>query len=239
MSDKVDTRVSLSLDPETWRSVAGYTDETAPFDGGVISTINDAFVTLGKVHEARQRAEENLAWTPEQRILIVGKEAEKHKTRLLQRIDRADRDLTANIAHTEAQLMEPLTEKAGLGTLNTEVRAYVRGLETRGEREKFMRAALDTDDEATLTATLGGLPYLSGLTPEDRDHYLRLYHQKKRPDLMRRLDLMKRLQERLGGIAPVVHKQFERAIGAKPGVVTALKGQEDRALAALKIEPTA
>lgn len=238
MSDKVDIRISISLDPGTWREMEGYNDETAKFDGGVVSAINDAWVTLGKVHEARKHAEGNPAWTPEQRILIVGKEAEKQKLRILQRIDRADQTVAANIAHTEAQLMEPLIEKAGLGSVNREVRAHVKGLKDRSEREKFMRAALDRDDEATLAAVVGAQPFLSGLDPLDRDYYLRLYHEKKRPDLVRRLDLMNRIRDRLGSIGSIIHTEFAEAIGAKPGIVGALNAANERALEALKIEPT-
>lgn len=237
MSEKIDTRVSPSLDPETWKSIDGYTDETARFDGGVISAMNDAYVTLGKVHDARRLADSNAAWNEHQKVLIVGKEAEKQKLRVLRKIDLAHRDLAATIAHTEAQLMQPLTEQAGLGSLNGEVRAFVRAL-NRSEREKFMRAALDADDEATLTAVLGAMPYLSGLDPLDREYYLGLYHGKRNPQLVRRLDLMKRFRERLETIGPIVHKQFENAVGAKPGVVGALDAANERALAALKIEPT-
>lgn len=237
MPDTIDTRVSLSVDPETWKSIEGYTDETAPFDGGVISAMNDAYVTLAKVHDARQRAEENPAWTPENRVLIVGKEAEKQKLRLLQKIDRADRDLAATIAHTEAQLMQPLTEKATLGTVNREIREHVKAMD-RSEREKFMRKTLGENDADTLGAILGVQPFLSGLTSVDRDYWLRLYHEKRNPHLVRRLDLMKRFRERIGDVGPIIHKQFEIAIGAKPGVVDALNAANERALAALKIEPT-
>ena len=238
MSDNLDVRVSPSVDPETYRNIEGYTDETAPFVGGVVNAMNDAYVTIGKLHDARKLADSNGAWTEEQKVLNVGREAEKQKLRVLKRFDLADRDLNATIAHSEAQLMEPLTERAGLGTLNGEVRAFVRGLD-RSEREAFMRDALERDDVPTLEAVLGGQHFLSGLTPLDREHFLRLYHEKKRPDLVRRLDVMKRFRDRLDGIGPIIHEQVTRAVGAKPGVVAHLDRANEEALAALKLEPTA
>jgi hypothetical protein len=237
MSDNIDTRVSPALDPETYRAIEGLTEETAPFVGHVINAMNDAYVTVGKLHDARRMADSNGAWTEEQKILVVGKEAEKQKQRILKKIDLADRDLSANIAHVEAQLMEPLAERAGLGTLNGEVRAFVRGL-NRSEREAFMRDALERADEATLTAVLGAQPFLSGLTPIDREHYLRQHHSKKRPDLVRRLDVMRRFADMLGRSGPIVHRQFEKAVGAKPAVVRAINEANAQAEAALRIEPT-
>lgn len=238
MSVPIDTRVSPALDPETYRAIDGYDDETAPFVGHVVSAMNDAYVTLGKLHDARRLADRNGAWTEDQKVLIVGKEAEKQKQRILHKIDLADRDLNANIAHTEAQLMEPLTERAGLGTVNGEVRAFVRGLD-RSEREALMREALDRNDEPTLTAVLGCQPFLSGLTPLDREHFLRAYHSKKRPDLVRRLDVMRRFADMLGRTAPVLHAQFEKAVGAKPAALRAIQEADAQAQAALKIAPAA
>lgn len=236
MPEDIDVRVSPSLDPETFRGIEGNTDEMGKFVGCVVNAINDAYVTLGKVHDARALWASNLAVTKENAVIIVGKEAEKQKQRILKRLDLADRDLNVNIAHTEAQLMEPLVEQAGLGSLNGEVRAFVRGLD-RSKREAFMNEALERDDEATLTALLGAQHFLSGMTALDREHYLRLYHTKKRPDLVQRLDVMQRFRKRLDGIGPIVHAQFERAVGSKPNVVAQLDRANEQALAALKIEP--
>lgn len=237
MADNLDTRVSPSLDPETYRLIEGY-EEHSQFCGGVVNAMNDATVTLGKLHDARALADRNPAWTEEQKILHVGREADAHKHRILKKIDSEAATLAATIAHTEAQLMQPLTEQAGLGSLNGEVRSFVRGLD-RSEREAFMTEAFERDDDATLTAVLGAQPFLSGLTPLDHEHYLRQYHTKKRPDLVRRLDVMNRFRERLDRIGPIIHAQFEKAVGARPGVVSALNRANEQALAALKIEPTA
>ncbi len=237
MADNIDSRVSPALDPETYRSIEGY-EEHAQFVGDVVNAMTDAYGTCGKLWDARRLADSNGVWTEEQRILNVGREAEKHKQRVLKRLDLAATDLAATIAHTEAQLTQPLTEKAGQGSLNGEVRGFVRGLD-RSEREAFMRDALERDDEPTLTAILGAQSFLSGLTPLDHAHYLREYHTKKRPDLVRRLDVMERFRDRLERIGPVVHEQFSRPVGAKPNVVGALNVANEQALAALNIKPTA
>lgn len=237
MPDNIDPRISPTLDPEVYVAIEGYNETTAQFVGGVVNAVSYAFQTLQQVHTARALADGNGAWNEDQKKLHVGKMAATRKESVLRKFDLAGRDLAANIAHAEKQLMEPLTERAGLGSLNGEVRAYVRGLK-RGEREAFMNAALETDDEPTLEAVLGGQHFLSGLTTIDRDHYLRLYHTKKRPDLVRRLDVMRRFQDRLDKIGPVLHAQFEKAVGASPGVVAHLDRANEQALAALSAKPT-
>ncbi|QHL91161.1 hypothetical protein GVO57_10460 [Sphingomonas changnyeongensis] len=180
-----------------------------------------------------------MAWTPENRILIVGKEVEKHKHRLAQRLDRACRDLDARIAHTEGELMKPLEARA-LGSLNAEIRNHARSLE-RPERSKLIRQAMEADDDTTLASILGSPPYLSRLSNEDRDHYLHQYHAKKNPHLVARLALMKKVRDTMdstGGNGSAFHLAFQNVVKAKPQMVRAINDANERALAALRIEPT-
>ena len=238
MPDNIDTRVSPALDPETYRAVEGYNDDTRIFVDCVVNAFSDIYQTVGKAHDARARAESNPAWTPENRVIIVSKEVEEAKQRSLRRLANAERDLRANIAHTEGELSRPLTERAGMGSLNGEVRNYARALDRKG-RSAFMSEALERDDDATLTAILGAQPFLSGLTRVDHQHYTRLYHEKRNPVLVRRLDVMNRFLEMVERNGPIVQLQFDKAVGAKPSVVAALNqldGQAKAALAELRAE---
>lgn len=237
MTVPIDFRVSPALDPESYK-VDGYDEDTAPFVGCIVNAMNDAYITVGKVMDARAAADGNGAWNEDQKVLIVGKEADKQKERVLKRLSLAERDLRASISQTEKLLSEPLTEKAGLGSLNGEVRAFVRGLD-RSEREAFMREALDANDKKTLTALLGAQHFLSGLTAVDQEHYLRLYHERQQPQLVRRLDVMQRVLSKFERNIQNVHTQFDKAVGASPTVVSRLNKANEQALAALKIQPTA
>lgn len=237
MPAPIDSRISPALDPEVFRAVDGYDEDTRLFVDGVANAFNDIYVTCGKLHDARELWERNPAVTKENAVIIVGKEADKQKQRVLNRLMLAERDLRSNIKHAESQLMEPLTEQAGLGSVNGEVRSFVRGLD-RSEREKFMRAALDRNDEPTLTAILGAQDFLSGLTAIDRDYYLRQFHEKKRPELVRRLDVMNRVLGLFERALPIVHTAFDKAVGAQPSVVAKLEQANEQAKAALNIQPT-
>lgn len=238
MSSNLDTRVTPSLDPETYRSVEGYSDITRGYVDDVISAFNDIYVTLGKVYDAKELWDRNPATTNEQRILIVGKEAAKQKERVSRRFDNACAALDGRISQVEAELRTPLVQQAALGTLNVEVRSHCKGL-NRPDRHKLITEALETDDEATLTAILGGQNFLSGLSRVDHDYYVGLYHARRQPQLVERLALMKRVGDLAGRNSHLIHSAFEKAIGAKPSEVRAINNANDAALAALKIEPAA
>lgn len=238
MVEKIDTRVTPSIDGELIRLMDGYTEETAKFVGGVASFLDVARQTLSKIHDAKDLWFSNPAVTKEGAIVIVAKEAQSLQMKVLQRYDQTAQGLNANIAHTEAQLAEPIVELASRGPVNAEVRAYARGLSTKA-REAFMREALESGDDATVAAVLGAQPFLSGLTPLDKEHFLREYHTRKRPDLVQRLDVMRKAKERLDSTRPILFAAFEKAVGASMGDAAALMRRDDAAKAALKINLTA
>lgn len=237
MNNGIDTRVSPALDPETVRAVDGYTDETAQFVGEVFSAFNDAYQTTSKNHDAADLWRQNPATTRENAILIVGKEASKQQDRLLRRMDSALRGLEATIAHTEGELSRPLEARA-LGTLNAEVRNHARSLD-RAERSKLIREAMEADDDTTLASILAAPPYLSGLTQVDRDHYLHEYHARKNPGLVARLTVLRSARDKVDRDGKLVIKEMRKAVGAPANEVQGIDKANERAMAALKIEPAA
>lgn len=240
MTTPVNSKVTPALDPETYLAIEGVNDITRGYVDDVISFMNDAYATLGKLHEAKDLVDGNPAWTVEQRVLMMSAEAIKQKTRLAQRLDRAVRDLESRIVRTEQELIKPV-QQAAAGPLAKEVRQHFKSL-SGGERSKLIREALATDDEATLQAVLGAQPFLSGFSVVDRDHFIGIYHAKKQPHLVERRDVMVRVRDLLnasGANGAAFHKAFEVVVGAKPGDALAIEKANRRALDALKIQPTA
>lgn len=238
MTTPVDIRISPALDPETYRSVEGYDDSNRGYVDDVISVFDDTYHTLGKLHEARRQAEKNPAWTPANRVLILSKEALKQKERLAKRLDRAVGDLGRRIEHIEGELARPLEARA-LGTLNAEIRSHSKSL-SRDDREKLIQDAMREDDDTTLASILAAPPYLSGLTSVDQSHYLGVYHARKNPALVARLNLMRRVQDTMnatGANGGVFHTAFEKVVGAKPSEVRAIEQADAAARAALNVEP--
>lgn len=238
MTVPVNFKISPALDPEAYLAVDGVNDSTRGYVDDVISTMNDAYQTLGKLHAAKEVVDSNPAFTDAQKILVMSAEATKQKNRLAQRLDRTVRDLDSRIALTESDLLKPV-QLAAAGPLAAEIRQHFKTLNS-GDRSKLIREALGADDEATLQAVLGAQPFLSGLTPIDRDHFIGLYHAKKQPHLVERRDVMVRVRELLnasGANGPVFHKAFEKVVGASPLDVRAIEKANQRALDALKIDP--
>lgn len=239
MTVPVNVKISPALDPETYLAVDGVNDSTRGYVDDVVSLMNDSYATLGKLHAARDLVDSNSAWTAEQKILMMSAEATKQKNRLAQKLDRTVRDLDSRIAQTESDLLQPV-QQAAAGPLAAEVRQHLKTL-NNGERSKLIRDALATNDEGTLQAVLGAQPFLSGLNAVDRDHFIGLYHRQRQPHLVERLDVMVRVRDLLnasGANGPVFHKAFEKVVGASPSAANAIDKANQRALDALKIEPT-
>lgn len=238
MPEQVDTRVTLSMHPETVRALDGYTDETAPFVAEVESAFRDAYVTIGKIHDATAMGKTNGVWTEAQRILAVGKVAEKEQDRLFRKFDRVAADLGRAIAFTEGELSKPLKERSGLGNLNGEVRAHAKALD-RSERAAMLEDAFEQRDLDTLQAVLGAQPFLSGLSRPEHDHYLRRFHGHENPALVARLTVMRSAMVKLDRDAGLLFGQVEQAVGAPPKTVRAIDAANDRAVAALNIGASA
>lgn len=240
MAVPLNARVTPALDPETYLSIEGVNDQTRGYVDDVISFANDAYATLGKLTVAKDLAESNPAWSPEQRVLILSEEANKQRNRLAQRLDRTVRSLEGRIASTEQDLLEPVQQGAAQAWAS-EIRAHAKSLSS-SERSKLIREAMEGDDDATLMALLGPQPFLSGLSAEDRKWHLREYNAKKKPHLVERLETMKRVRNFLntsGANGPAFTKAFEKVVGAPAGEVRAISVANQKALDALKIEPTA
>ena len=236
----VNSRVTPALDPETYLAVDGINDSTRGYVDDVVSFMNDAYATLGKLHVAKDAVDSNPGWTAEQKVLMMNAETTKQKDRLAKRLDRTVRDLDSRIAHTEGELLRPV-QVAAAGPLAAEVRQHFRTLK-EGERAKLIRDALAANDEPTLQSVLGAQHFLSGLSIVDRDHFLGLYHARKSPHLVERLDVMKRvrsLMDHSGANGPAFHRAFDLVRGAKPGEALAIEKANQRALDALNIQPAA
>jgi hypothetical protein len=237
MSTPVNIKVSPALDPETVFALEGYSDETASFAAPVFSAFNDAYITIGKLHDAAALWRDNPAVTPENAILIVSKEADKQRDRLLRGMDSALRSVEANIAHAEAELSKPLEARA-LGTLNAEIRNYAKTL-SREDRGKLLREAMDADDDTTLASILAAPPYLSGLSTVDQNHYLHAYHARRNPGMVARLTVLRAARDKIDRDGKLVMKEIRKAVGADAKQVQAIDKANQRAVDALKIEPAA
>ncbi|SMF85669.1 hypothetical protein SAMN06265365_1706 [Tistlia consotensis] len=233
MATTVDTRVTPALHEATIKELEGYDEETAVYVAPVEEAFSDARITLGKLHDAKAAAASNEAWTEAQRVLLVSKEADKQQERLCKKFDAVHTALKKQVEHIDQQLSQPLKEKAGMGSLNGEVRAYAKAL-SREDRTKMVEQAFAAGDTDTLHALLGAQHFLSGFIPEEHAFYVRKFHEMQNPALVKRLTVTRAAMRAVEERAPLIFPQIDKVLGMRRDKVKAIAKQNEDALAALK-----
>lgn len=235
MPTPVDIRITPSLHADTLKEVDGYDEElTAPILAPALEALDDAYITLGKLHDARDHASRNQAWTEGQQVLAVSDAAWKQQQRIAKKFDNVRATLDKQIAHFDELLQQPLESRAAV-TIAGEVRKFVKDMPNE-ERHKFLQQAIDAGDVTTCSSVLGAPPYLSGLDANFQKTYIRLWHERTSPDTAKKLKAVrgaKAVIEQRGGL---IFKEVEKAMGAPWARVQALREGNDKALAALKFD---
>ncbi|PBN43478.1 hypothetical protein [Sphingobium sp. D43FB] len=221
MSDNIDTRVTPSFHPDTVRAIDAYDDDTASVLAGTEAAFTEAYIGVGRVHDAREAAKTNPTWNEAQQVIQTADFADKLTLQLAKRFDSASAGLTRVIEGLERDLSQPI-EGRGVGAMSAEIRAYVKGL-PEGQQMGFIRNAIEAGDERTVGAVLGGVPYLSGITPEMQNVLIRLHHEKTNPRAAKQLRAAKAGLELLGERAGLLFGQMEQAVGAKQAKVQKLR----------------
>lgn len=219
-----------SLDPRNISSIENYEAHE-----GYVRCATEAFsiihVALQKLSEARAQVAKDTSKTEAQQILIVAAEAERLQLRATLAFDSARKRLMDGAATIDKSLSDPLTTKAD-NSLSAEVRSFFRSMPD-DKRHAAISEAIEGKDLTTLQAVLGGPSYLSGLTPERQAFYTRQYRDLTTPDLVSRLDVMRKAQTLLEQRAGLVLTEVEKALGAKWNVIQQLRNTQGAAAQAL------
>ena len=208
----MDTRVTPSFHSANVRALKGYDADTAPLFQQTEEAFDMAYRTVLSIHDAREKAENDPTLNESARLVMTADFADKVMEKATVAFDRAGASLRNNIAALEKSLAEPVQARAA-HTISVEIRNYVRELKTAASAMDFVRRAIDAGDHDTVSAVLGAPAYLSGMTPEQQAVMLRMYHEKARPDVSKRLAALKAAQDHLDRNAPLIHGQIEKAIG--------------------------
>ncbi len=227
MSD-INTEVTPSFHPDSFREVDGYNEDTAGYVAGTINAFDMAYRMLGEVHAAREAAKNNPEWTEARQVLKVAELASKAQDKLARSFDAASANLQKGIVHLEGELTRPLETQAGLGVVPSEIRAHVKQMDLP-ERQKFLRVALENGDDKSLVAVLGAPGYLSGLNSDLQDSYIRMYREMRYPDVAARLKVMKGVQALADQRMGLLFKETEKALGASFEKVKRLKAASTKA----------
>ena len=186
-----------------------------------------AYEGVGKVHAARDAVKNDPTMTEAAQIVRTADHAEKIYRIAAARFDTVTANLTSGIAKMEGELSRPLEARAA-HTIAVEIRNHVRAMDT-GKLHAFIRHAIVQGDEVTVSSVLGAPPYLSGLTAEFQQTYVRMWHEQANPLAAKRIRAMQGALDLLGTNAPLITKELERAIGTPPHKVKAYRDARAKA----------
>lgn len=221
MSEGIDTRVTPALHPDNVKQVEGYDDQTAPYVSLVETAFSDAYIGIGQVHSAREKARTNPTWNEAQQTIHTQEFADKVFSGIARRMDGAIASLDKGITALEAQLSAPVTSVAAQGVA-VEIRAHVKALPT-SKRLGFIQDALAAGDAVTVSSVLGAPSYLSGIDAGMQAALLRQWHERNSPEIAQRLKAMKGARDLITNRGGLVFRELEKAVGAPPDKVKALR----------------
>lgn len=152
-----------------------------------------------------------IGWNDAARLIATDTHATKVMNKVYASWSRTVDTLNANITKLDKELNAPVEQRA-TASMASEIRAYFRGLD-QGPRMNALRQAIEAGDEITVTAVLGGRPYLSGLDPDLHAEYLRDWHNAQRPVEAKKLRAMTAAAEMLNNRYKLLTKAVTDAVG--------------------------
>ncbi|KQM27326.1 MULTISPECIES: hypothetical protein [unclassified Sphingomonas] len=211
MSDIIDVRISPTLHPGITGEIADYDDYTRPLLGATETAVDEAFKALQSIHDAKAGAEKNPTWNDAARLVATDSHATKVMSKVYGSWSRTVDTLDANITKLEGELNAPVEQRA-TASMASEIRSYFRSLDP-GPRMNALRQAIEAGDDTTVTAVLGGRPYLSGLEPDLHAEFLHDWHNAQRPVDAKKLRAMKAAAEMLNNRYKLLTKAVTEAVG--------------------------
>jgi dGTP triphosphohydrolase len=231
MDEEIDTRVTPALHPINVRELDGYDDDTASILGPAETAFSEAYMGIAQVHTAREKALSNETWTEAQALLQTADFSDKVFEKVAKRFDAVTKTLNTIVEGIETELNAPIEVKAA-HTLASEIRGYARSLPT-GERMTFVQQAITDGDRRTAESILGAPPFLSGMTTEMHAVLTRMFHAKHNPLKEKRLKAARAGLELIEKRQGLVFSELEKAIGANPRKIAAIRASRTAAEAAL------
>lgn len=212
MSDEMDVRISPTLHPGIAGEIADYDDDTRPLLGQTETAVDEAFKALQSIHDAKAGAAKNPTLNEYAQLVAVDTHATKVMSKVYGSWSRAVDVLNANIAKMDKELNAPVEQRA-TASMASEIRSFFRGLKSDGARMGALRKAIESGDDVTATAVLGGRPYLSGLSDDLHAEFLHDWHRAQRPVEAKKLAAMRQAADMLNNRYKLLTKAVTEAVG--------------------------
>lgn len=213
MSDEVDIRLSLGLDPDAaMATIADYDDDTASYVGPAKSAFTEAYNAIRAIHDCKAAVAEDPTLNEAGQLLKVDDYAQK---RMIAKVyplwDTASSSLNAKVEAWEKEMTKEVVSQASQ-MVSGEIRAHMKGLK-QGERMSAISQAIKAGDSVVASAVLGAPAMLSGLDEEMKQILLREYHEKFNPGLAKRLRAVTAARDLIDGRLGVLKKEVAKAVG--------------------------
>jgi len=205
----IDTHVAVDLHPDTFLSLPGVDDSTAPFIAPAVEAFDAAYKYIGSIYEVREAAFADPTLTQEGALLKADDFAKQRLATVTKKIDGAVAQLTKTIDSYQAEMSANVKAQAS-SQVSGEVRSLMKA---SGDRVKMIEQAFADGEDDILTAVLGGPAVLSGLSKEMHAGFLRQYHEMKNPERAQRLKAMIAARTRLEQRGGLVLKEMVKAVG--------------------------
>lgn len=212
MSDEVDVRVTVSLDPSNIAALSDYDDDTRPLLGHAETTMSEAYEALKSIHDAKAGAAKNPTLNEYAQLVQVDDYATRRMGKVVESWGRSIDVLNANVTKLEKELYGPVEQRA-TASMASEIRAHFKGMDKESERFAMLRRAISEGDDVTVTAVLGGRPYLSGIDAETSELLLKEWNEKQRPLEAKKLRAMKATADLMNDRYPLFQSEWAKAVG--------------------------
>jgi hypothetical protein len=194
-----------------------------------LSAARTALVAVDEAHTALLK---DPSKTPEARVMILSGPANKKFEAIYTSCIKTQELIIKQIEHQESELLAPLVTGAATES-HKELRQVLRSSMTKAERRSAVEKAIHQGDEAVIIAALGAHPLTTGLDPEMHQALLRMYNTKKSPQVVRRIEALKRSLEIVASVGPVLVQNFEGAMRGTFAAASKVRGLSEASEKAL------
>jgi hypothetical protein len=203
-----------------------------------LNFLSSARTALLAVDEAHTALLKDPSKTPDARTMLLAGPANRKFDAVYASCVKTQEMIIKQIEHTESELSSPLVTGATTEA-HKELRQVIRGM-SKEQRQAAITKAIADGDEAIVIAALGAHPLTTGLDPVMHQSLTRMYNVKKSPEVVRRIEALKRSLEIVASVAPILVSNFESALrGTFAGAskVRGLSEASEKALAKILGEP--
>jgi hypothetical protein len=230
--------VPMTVDPQRVTSLlTGESDEAAGYIKDATEFFANTHGVLTRIDAAYRLLMQDKTITPDARSVRLERETSAAFVKSFAARGEAIESLGKKIAFTEGELGKPL-EAAAATPRSNELRSVLRSLPESKINEAIVQAlnAEQRTPQQTelLNATLGAHALTVGISPERQAGHIRVYNERANPQLLRRLEIMRKALVAVESVQPdALRGYFEGSMRSPFSRASAIRGISEKAQAAL------